>query len=124
MSLKDMRDELRALRKDAVKPVSRMRKADIAAELEKLRGRREETAPVASTPALKPKKQEAKVADVKKAKEAEFPVKPAAEEKKKASGKPSKKESVVGGAGAVGTKSKMTKDKLRKMLEEMASDEE
>jgi hypothetical protein len=73
---------------------------------------------------LKPKKQEAKIADVKKAKESEFPVKPAAEEKKKTGGKPSKKETVVGGAGAVGTKSKMTKDMLRKMIEDMSSDGE
>lgn len=126
MSLKEMRDELRALRKDAVKPVSRMRKADIAAELEKLRGRREETAPVASTvSAAKPKAQEAKIKDVKKAKEAEFPVKPAEEPKKKDSGKSSgKKATVVGGGGAAGTKSKMSKDMLRKMIEEMPSDSE
>ncbi len=76
MSLKDMRDELRKLRKDTVKPVSRMRKADIASELEKLRGKREETAPVAAVSGAKPKKMEAKIADVKVAKEKEFPTKP------------------------------------------------
>lgn len=125
MSLKELRDELRALRKDAVKPVSRMRKADIASELEKLRGKREETPPVASVHGAKPKKQEAKIADVKKAKEAEFPVKPSEDSKKKASGKSSaKKEAVVGGSGAVGAKSKMSKDMLRKMIEEMPSDTE
>lgn len=82
MSLKDMRDELRALRKESVKPVSRMKKTDIAMELEKLRGKREETPPVAATPGPKPKKAEPKIADVKVAKEHEFPVAPTDEKKR------------------------------------------
>lgn len=119
-----MRDELRALRKESQKPVSRMKKSDIASELEKLRGKREETAPVASTPSAKPKQQVAKITDVKKAKEHEFPVKPMDEGKKKDSGKSSGKKVVVGGSGAVGEKSKVSKDMLRKMIEDMSSDEE
>jgi hypothetical protein len=64
---------------------------------------------------------EAKVADVKMAKEKEFPVAPTEEKKKagkKASGLASKTASVDGSA----KKSKM--DKLREMLEAMGSDEE
>jgi hypothetical protein len=121
MSLKDMRDELRALRKESMKPVSRMKKADCAAELEKLRGKREETAPVASVGGeKKPKKMVGSVADVKIAKEREFPTKPAEESKKKSGGK---KSTVVGGSGAVGEKSKISKDMLRKMIDEMSDDE-
>jgi len=78
-----MRDELRALRKESVKPVSRMKKMDIASELERLRDKRESLPPVASTVATKAKKVEAKIADVKVSKEHEFPVKPVAEEKKR-----------------------------------------
>lgn len=114
-----MKDELRALRKEAVKPVSRMKKADIASELEKLRGMREETPPVASTAGPKPKKMEAKEKDIKVAKEKEYPAAPV-EEKKKAA-KESKKATVVGGSGAVGVETKMSKkDKLLKMLAEMS----
>jgi hypothetical protein len=117
MSLKDMRDELRKLRKEAMKPTSRMKKADIASELERLRGKREETPPVASTVGAKPKKMEAKIADVKVAKEKEFPTKPVEESKKKASGK---KATVVGGEGAVGVKTKISKSMLREMLDSMS----
>jgi len=35
--LKAMRDELRKLRKDYVKPISKMRKGDISAEINKLK---------------------------------------------------------------------------------------
>ena len=116
-----MRDELRELRKShsATKPVSRMKKMEIALELEKLRGHREETAPVASVVGHKSKPMAPKITDVKVAKEREFPVAPAKEAKKKAP----KKETVVGGSGAVGVETKMSKkDMLRKMLEEMEDD--
>lgn len=118
-----MRDELRALRKDSVKPVSRMKKADIASELEKLKGMRETVPPVASTVGEKPKKMEAKIKDIKVAKEHEFPVKPM-EEKKKDGKKSSKKATVVGGEGAVGVETKMSKKELlKKMLSEMSDSE-
>jgi hypothetical protein len=122
MSLKDMRDELKALRKEkAMKPVSKMKKSEIAVELEKLRGVREETPSVSATKALPAKKMEAKIADVKVAKEKEFPVAPASS-KKKAGGK---KETVVGGSGAVGVETKMSKrDILKKLIEEMGSESE
>ena len=38
MSLSEMKKELRELRKQSIKPVSRMKKADVMSELEKLKG--------------------------------------------------------------------------------------
>lgn len=72
-----LRKELRELRKTHVKPVSRMRKGDISAELEKLRGVRETTPPVAAVPSAPPKELKSVVESVKDAKKKEFPVKPA-----------------------------------------------
>lgn len=123
MSLKDMRDELRALRKESVKPVSRMRKQDIASELERLRGVRESVPPVASTEGAKPKKMEAKIADVKVAKEKEYPTKPVEESKKKAGKSMSGVASKTASADSAPKKSDKLA-KLKAMLEAMSSDEE
>lgn len=121
-SAKELKDELRKLRKESVKPVSKMRIADVASEIERLKGKREETPAVASTPAEKaPKKMAAKIVDVKEAKAAEFPVAPKEESKKK-SGKV-----VVGGSGAIGETTKKPsgkKDKLAKLLAMLDSDSE
>lgn len=122
-SAKDLKDELRKLRKESSthKPVSKMRIADVAAEIERLKGKREETPGVAATPAEKaPKKMAAKIVDVKEAKEKEFPVAPV--ESKKKGGKV-----VVGGSGAVGettVKKTSKKDKLAKLLSMLESDSE
>lgn len=124
-SAKELKDELRKLRKESVKPVSKMRIADVASEIERLKAKREDTPAVASTPAEKaPKKIIAKVKDVKEAKEAEFPTAPATEPSKKKSGG---KAVVVGGSGAVGettTKASGKKDKLAKLLAMLESDSE
>jgi hypothetical protein len=98
-----------------------MKKADIALELEKLRGKRESVPPVAATEGPKPKKMEAKIADVKVAKEHEFPTKPVEAEKKKGGKKPS---GMAAGKSAAEGKSKVSKSMLRQMLEELSSDEE
>lgn len=123
-SAKELRDELRALRKDSAKPVSRMRIADVASEIERLKGKREDTPLVAATPAHKePKKMAAKIADAKEAKAAEFPVAPSPDAPKKKG----KKEVVVGGSGAVGVtteKSSSKKSKLEKLLSMLESDSE
>lgn len=116
--LKAMRDELRKLRKEQVKPVSRMRKADISAELQRLKVTREETPPAASTVGAPLKKSKAAVESIKEAKKEQFPVQPASEAKGKAEkGKkvaveaPKKKESKLA--------------KLMKLMESMSdSDEE
>jgi len=70
MAVKELRDELRTLRKESVKPISKMRLNDISAEIERLRVSREETPPVASTISGKSKKvvesvKEAVITDVK-----------------------------------------------------------
>lgn len=122
-SAKELKDELRKLRKEskAHKPVSKMRVADVAAEIELLKGKREDTPLPAATPAEKaPKKMAAKIADVKEAKEKEFPTAPM--EGKKKSGRV-----VVGGSGAVGETTKKSsgkKDKLMKLLSMLESDSE
>lgn len=74
---KDMRDELRKLRKETMKPVSRMKMGDCAKEIESLRNKRETTPSVASMPVDdKPKTMMPKMANVKDMKSAEFPTKP------------------------------------------------
>ena len=67
-SLAEMRAELREMRKEQVKPVSRMRKGDISAEIERLRNMRETTPAPAATPSAAPRKQEPSVEGVKDAK--------------------------------------------------------
>ena len=130
--LKALREELRNLRKDAVKPVSRMRKGDIAQEIERLKNKREETPPVASTKGASVKASKAAVETIKEAKASEFPIAPV--EKKKVSSKSPKKlpvESVTHSAPAPvkGGKTKSSKmAKMMKLMEmmdaESGSDEE
>lgn len=49
MSAADLRNELRELRKEHIKPVSKMHKMDVAAEIQRLKLAREETPAVAAT---------------------------------------------------------------------------
>ncbi len=112
-SLKEMRDELRRMRKESVKPVSKMRKGDVAAEIEKMREMREEVAPVASTKGAAARKSQAAVESVKVAKTAEFPVKPSKAAVKMEKPKPEPKAAP-----------RMSKAVLRRMVDELSSDEE
>lgn len=82
--LKALREELRALRKDSVKPVSRMKKADISSEIQRLKGVREETPISAATVSAPMKKSKAAVETIKEARSKEFPVAPVHSEMKKA----------------------------------------
>ena len=123
VSAKELRDELRNLRKDAVKPISKMKKEDVAKEIEKLRGTRAETAPVASTPMGPIKASKSAVESVKEAKRSEFPVQPAGEEKKKTGTKSMKKSAPASGAVADAGKQKK-KDKLAKLLAMMEETDE
>ena len=117
-SLKEMRDELRKMRKESIKPVSKMRKGDISAEIQKMREMREETAPVASTKGAPARKSMAAAESVKKAREAEFPVKPS-----KAAVKMEKPTRGASGKKEVEAP-RMSKAVLRRMVEELTSDEE
>jgi len=119
-SASELRAELRALRKDKVKPVSRMRIGDISAEIERLRGAREETPAVASVPSAPPRKLKAAAETIKEAKRSEFPVAPAAEMSKKGRAAPKAKV-----AAAPEPKKKSSKlAKLMKMMESMSDSEE
>lgn len=123
-SAKELRDELRALRKNNTKPVSKMKVGDCAAEIERLKGMRAETPSVAATPAHKePKKMMPKLADVKEAKEAEFPVKPMDAKQKMAAVRAKKGAVSSTKEKAPGKKNKL--EKLMAMLGDMTdSDEE
>jgi hypothetical protein len=82
MSAADLRKELRELRKEHVKPVSRMRKGDISNEISKLREMRETTPAPAAVPSSVAKVQKSAVESVKEAKKKEFPVTPGEQPKK------------------------------------------
>lgn len=72
----ELKAELRALRKEAVKPVSRMKVVDVATEIQRLKGMREITPAVASVPSSKNKGAKSSVETIQEAKAKEFPVKP------------------------------------------------
>lgn len=72
----ELKAELRALRKDAIKPVSRMKVLDVAAEIQKLKGIRETTPASASMTSAPAKKGKSSVETIQEAKEKGFPVKP------------------------------------------------
>lgn len=113
-SLADMRKELREMRKESVKPVSRMKKGDISAEIERMRNKRESTPAPAAVPSASPKKLASRVETIKEAKRSEFPVAPAKESKSKAVMKePSEKK-----------KKGVSKAELMKMISGMSSDSE
>lgn len=80
MTLKELRDELRALRKDHVKPISKMRKGDISAEIEMLKRGRAETPAAAATPSASHNLLVAAAESVKEAKASEFPMAPSKSE--------------------------------------------
>jgi hypothetical protein len=75
MTLKEMREELRALRKaQDVRPISRMKKGDISEEIEKLKLHRESTPPVAAFVSAPTQVSRSAVKSIKEAKKMEFPV--------------------------------------------------
>ena len=120
-----MRKELREMRKDLVKPVSRMKKGDISHEIEALRQRRETTPAPAATPSAPPKGMKPDVENIKDVKKSVF-MKPGkdmptgvgkASAKKPADHKAVKGEKMSGEAKVAPKSSK--KDMLMKMLAEL-----
>jgi hypothetical protein len=79
----DLRKELKELRKasKAHIAVSRMKKEDISAEIQRLKGAREETPAVAAVPSAPPRRMETDVMTIKEARAKEFPLKPAKNDK-------------------------------------------
>ena len=113
----DLRKELKELRKasKAHTAVSRMKKEDISAEIQRLKGMREETPAVASVSSVPPRKMETDFGTIKEAKVKEFPMKPAKNDK-------ARDVSTTVAKKAPAPKKKLSKmDKLMAMLE---SDEE
>ena len=123
MSLAEMRKELRDMRKEFVKPVSRMKKGDISHEMNALRERRETTPAPAATPSAPPKGMKPDVENIKDVKKAVF-MKPEGVASAKGKGKVSKEKDVKAGMPKVDKMSdKMsTKAKLMKMLADMSDD--
>ena len=78
MSAAELRKELKELRKShpSYLPVSKMKKGDVSAELERLRGLRESTPAAAATPSSGNKPRAPAKASIKESKEAEHPTKP------------------------------------------------
>ena len=129
MGLKEMRDELRELRKTTGhRPISRMKKEDISREIERLKVGREETPAVAAVPSAPLKKSVSAVENIKEAKMKEFPHKP--ETTISAGKKAGKAKSSMGASkpSAVadgGEKKKMgKKDMMMKLMALMESDDE
>lgn len=114
MSAADLRKQLKELRKLNVPPLSKMKKADIAQEIQRLGGKTETTPHSAATPSPPPKQRSPAVGSIKEAKAKEFPVKPA-------EGKAAKMPKAAGEA----PKKKASKmERLMAALAEMSSDEE
>ena len=115
MSAADLRKQLKELRKLNVPPLSKMKKADISAEIQRLGGKTETTPHSAATPSPPPKQRTPAVGSIKEAKAKEFPVKPA-------EGKAAK---MPKAAPAEAPKKKASKmERLMAALAEMSSDEE
>ena len=115
-SLQDMRNELRSLRKETVRPISKMRKGDISAELERMKVARAETPAAAAVPSAPLKKSKAAIETIKEAKASEFPVKPVEAKDKKVKAAAPKT--------TVAPKKKSSKmEKLMKMMEAMSDSE-
>ena len=86
--LAKLRAELRELRKQSVKPVSRMRKADISAELAAMRIKNDDTPAAGRMSQSRPRRIESASETIQEAKRREFPTKISKSEsapKKKAS---------------------------------------
>ena len=120
-----MREQLKELRKESKShmPISRMKKADIASEIERMREKRETTAPVASVGGAPTKKMAPATESVKKAKEKEFPVRPAGEGTKKGEERKTARKAYED-VPKEKSKPKVSKAMLRAMMEGMSSDEE
>lgn len=122
-SAKELRDELRGLRKESVRPVSRMKVQDISVEIERLRNMRETTPAVASVPSAPLRKMKSAVSSIKEAKAREFPVMPEAEAKKGGAA-PKMKAKKAQVAPEPEPKKKSQKDKLKEMLKFLEESED
>jgi len=134
-SAKELKDQLRALRKEHQKPVSRMSKRDCADEVERLKQMRETTPPVAAVPGLPHSERRKETSTAPTLKEhQEHPLTVPFAEKMKAA-KAAKKAAVASGPkpdAAKEVKAKMpkkvgspepSKEQMMKMLQKMMAEE-
>jgi hypothetical protein len=121
MSVSDLRKELREMRKQAIKPVSRMTKADCAMELERLK-HHSATTPAVAQHSPSDKRPETSTASTLKKMQEHPLLTPAQERMKKAR---DAKKSTAPASGDAGEKKKSSKkDLLAKMARMLESDEE
>ena len=116
---KTLKEELRALRKAQMKPVSRMRVADISAEIERLKVGREETPPGASISSAPTKVSKSAVESIKAAKASEFPIEPSAAAPKSKK-MPAKEKVPVAKAKPAPLGASKKKSKMDRLLEMMS----
>jgi hypothetical protein len=112
-SLKEMRDELRNLRKSHPEhmPVSKMRKADISSMIQKLKVGREETPSVGLGSPSGPKMFKSASESVKRAKAEEFPLEPHSDMPSKPSAMPKAKKEAPVAKKAMADKKAMVTEK-------------
>ena len=126
-SLAEMRAELKELRKSDPShgPISKMKKADVSAAIERLRVGREETPAPAATPSAPPRRNQPATQSIKEAKRDEFPVEPASKGTTKGEARKTARKAYEGetpkkvekkAAGA-------TKEKLMAILHKMMEDD-
>ena len=126
MTLAEMRAELRELRKQSDhRPISRMKKADISEEIEKLKLHRESTPAVASFVSAPTQVSKSAVKSIKEAKKMEFPVEPSGEKQHQAKEMPAKKapKAKVAPKAPKEVKAK-TEGKMAKLMKLMAAMED
>jgi hypothetical protein len=112
-SLKEMRDELRNLRKSHPEhmPVSKMRKADISSMIQKLKVGREESPSVGLGGSSGPKMFKSASESVKRAKAEEFPLEPHSDMPSKPSAMPKAKKEAPVAKKAMADKKAMVTEK-------------
>jgi len=123
----ELKAELRALRKEAIKPVSRMKVLDVATEIQRLKGMREITPAVAAVPSAPNRKAKSSVESIQEAKAKEFPVKPETTDGPRKAGRPKNSSAFAPKAAPkdiVSTEVQKKKSKLEKLMEMMDSDDE
>jgi hypothetical protein len=119
--LAEMRAQLRGMRKEMMKPVSRMGKRDCAAEIERLKHARETTAHAAAVPSAASRRMESAAESLKEAKRHEFPAAPASAGTKKGMERKTARKAYE---EKPAEKKRMSKKEMMALLSEMTSDEE
>jgi hypothetical protein len=116
----DIREHLRMMRKEMMRPVSRMPLKDVAAEIEKLRNYRETTAAPAAVPSAPARVAKAAAETIKEAKATEFPIAPGGTKK----GMERKTARKAYEPAPAAEKKKMSKKEMMALISELSSDEE